>query len=180
MSKPALATALFQLATSLSRTDSIKRTAATDKVNIRDMCHDYTNDVHSKQLEPKWLRLTAQPPLDLLKLYTNTKGTFETRHSFQKGTRRIHCKKMERKDNNKPAQTTPTCHASFPLIVSSHHIPLLSSHGPSTVRGGGSCRDSRPLGIHTDYQASCTSWHSTSWAMWQPKATFASSQSSKN
>ena len=61
-------------------------------------------------------------------------GTFETRHSFQK-VQGVHTTtKIERKDINKPALTTKTCHASFPLIISSHHIPLLCCHGPSTVR----------------------------------------------
>ena len=36
-------------------------------------------------------------------------------------------------------------HASFSLIVSSHHIPLLCCHGPSTVREQHSCRDNKPL-----------------------------------
>ena len=80
---------------------------------------------------------------------------------------------------HRPAQTTKTCHASFPLIVSSHHIPILCCHGPSTVRGEHSCRDSRPLGRYTHYQASFISWHSTSRAMWQLSATFANSQSCK-
>ena len=70
-----------------------------------------------------------------------------------------------------------TCRASFPLTVSSHHIPFLCCHGPSTVRGEHSCRDSKPLGSHTHYQASYISWHSMSRAMWQLSATFACSQS---
>ena len=50
--------------------------------------------------------------------------------------------KNERKNTNRPAQSTKTCHASFSLIVSSHH-------NPSTVRGEHSCRDSGPLGSIT-------------------------------
>ena len=77
--------------------------------------------------------------------------------------------KLERKDINRPAQTTQTCHASFPLVVSSHRIPLLCCHG----------RDSRPLPSHTHYQASYSSWHSMSRTMWQLRVTFANSQSCK-
>ena len=87
--------------------------------------------------------------------------------------------KLKGRDSNKPAQTTKTCHASFPLVVSSHHIPLLSCHGPSTVRGEHSCRDSRPLGSHTHYQASFIPRHSMSKPIWQLSATFANSQSCK-
>ena len=57
--------------------------------------------------------------------------------------------KIERKDTNRPAQSTKTRHASFSLTVSSHHIPLLGCHSPSTVREKHSCRDSRPLGSIT-------------------------------
>ena len=63
--------------------------------------------------------------------------------------------KSARKDTNKSAQSTKTSHASCSLSVSSHHIPLLSCHGPSTVRGEHSGRDSRPLGSITQL----ISWH---------------------
>ena len=77
-------------------------------------------------------------------------GTLETRRSFQKGTRCTHYNnKLKRKIPTGPPQTTKTCHASFPPTVSSHHVPLLCYHGPSTVRGEHSCGDSRPLGNHT-------------------------------
>ena len=49
----------------------------------------------------------------------------------------------------------------------------------NTVRGEHSCRDSRPLGSHTYYQASYISWYNMSRAMWQLSATFANSQSCK-
>ena len=75
-------------------------------------------------------------------------GTFETRHSIQKGTWRTHCDKIEEKDANRPAQSTETCHTSFSLVPS-HHNRLLGCHGPFTVRGEHSCRDSRPLGSIT-------------------------------
>ena len=58
------------------------------------------------------------PPSDLLKLYTNTKGTFETRHSLQKCTRCTHNDKVERRDTNMPRPANP----------------LLSCRSPSTVR----------------------------------------------
>ena len=107
------------------------------------------------------------------------KGTLETRHSFQTGTG---CTQHNQKLKGR-TPTGPLNHqdlgASFPLIVSSHHNPLLSCHGPSKVRGEHSCRDSRPLGSNTHCQASCISWHSMSRAMRQLKATTANSQSFK-
>ena len=51
--------------------------------------------------------------------------------------------KLERKDTNRPAQSTKTCHTPLSTIVSSHHNPLL--RGPSTVREGFSCCDNKPL-----------------------------------
>ena len=42
---------------------------------------------------------------------------------------------IERKDTNKPAQTTQTCHASLPSsFISSHHNPVLNCHCTSTER----------------------------------------------
>ena len=68
--------------------------------------------------------------------------------------------------------TTSACHFKF-----SHQIPLLHCHNPSTVRGESFPRASwQQL---TSWQASCTSWHNMSRAMWQLKATLASSQSSR-
>ena len=42
----ASATPLFRLTTNLSRTDSVKRTAAADRVK----CHDCTSDGHAKRV----------------------------------------------------------------------------------------------------------------------------------
>ena len=84
------------------------------------------------------------PPADLLKLNANTEArTFETRRSFQKGTRRTHCnQKLKGRTPTGPLKPPRPAALPFRLIVSSHHIPLLSCHGPSTVRGEHSCRDS--------------------------------------
>ena len=117
-----------------------------------------------------------QPPCDLLKLHTNTEARSK-QGIHSKEAQGVHATtKKERKDIHRPAQITKTCHTSFPLIVSSHHRPLPCCHCPSTMRGEHLCRDRRPLGSHT-HQASFTSWHSMSRAMWQLSATFANSQS---
>ena len=63
------------------------------------------------------------PPFDPLKLYTTTKARLKTKHSFQRGTR---CTRYN-KNWKRPAQTTQTCHASFPLTV-----PRMSSRAPET------------------------------------------------
>ena len=72
-----------------------------------------------KLLSLKFLQKEARASFRPSETVHKHKGTFETRHSFQKGTRCTHCYKNW-KDTNKPAQSTKTGHASFPLIVSSH------------------------------------------------------------
>ena len=129
---------------------------------------------HVESFQPHFLHKEA---ILLLPFYNS--GMFETRRTFQKRHKVYALPKIEGKDINRPARTTKTCLASFPLVVASHQIPLLSCHGASTVRGEHLCRDSRPLGSQTHYQASFISWHSMSRAMWQLSATFANSQSCK-
>ena len=78
----------------------------------------------------------------------NTEARLKRRETLipKKGTRCSHKTNFRRKDTNRPAQITKTCHPSFPLP---HHNPLLGSRSPSTVREGVSCSDSRPLGRTT-------------------------------
>ena len=78
---------------------------------------------HVESFQPPFLHKEA---IFLLKLYTKHKGTFETRRSYQKKEHKVYIRQQnfERKDINRPAQTTKTCHASFPLVA--HPSPLLS------------------------------------------------------
>ena len=84
-------------------------------------------------------RKAVQPPTARLK---------QGNRSFQKGTRcsfplRHNSKK---KDTNRPAQSSNACHTFLLTSISSHHIPLLHRHRPSTVRERLSCCDKEPLG----------------------------------
>ena len=58
------------------------------------------------------------------------KGTFEmTGITHSNEAQGVHTTtKIERKDTNRPAQSTKTCHTFLLTSVSSHHIPLLSSN----------------------------------------------------
>ena len=88
-------------------------------------------------------------------LFYTRNGTFETKriaHS-KKAQGCSHCDKTSmKKDSNRPAQSTETCHASSPHVVSSHHIPLHSCHCPSTERERLSCCDRRPLAATAQVQ----------------------------
>ena len=90
---------------------------------------------------------TIQPACvhELEQLSLQSKGTLETRHSFQKRTQGVHTTTKLKKGY----QQARSDHKDLPHLlsasVSSHHNPLLSCHSTSTVREGTSCSDSRPL-----------------------------------
>ena len=103
---------------------------------------------------------------------TQQRGTNKMKESPHH--RQPQCSKLYQhsKDTNRPAKSTRPCHTSFSLVVPSHHNPLLSCHGPFTVRGEHPCRDIIPLGSITQLPGL-----SMSRATWPLNATFASSQS---
>ena len=79
------------------------------------------NNINSlKTLSLKFLQKEARASFRHFEIVHKHKCTFETRHPFQKSTRCTHYDKIERKDTNRAAQSTKTCHASFSLVVSSH------------------------------------------------------------
>ena len=104
-----------------------------------------TTSTHSK--------ISASNSFKKKKQHTNTKARLLRGTHSRKAQGVFATRKIEKKDTDRPAQTTQTCHASFPLIVSPHHNPLLICHGPSKVRGEHSCRDSRSLHSNTHCQA---------------------------
>ena len=105
------------------------------------------NNINSSRIiSLKFIQKEARASFRPSETIHNHKSTFETRHS--KKAQGVLTRHNSKKDTNRPAQSTKTCHTSFSLIVSSHHNPLLSCHSPS-VREGISCNDSRPLGSVT-------------------------------
>ena len=71
-------------------------------------------------------------------IYTNTTARLERRESLipkrhNVSTPRQNSKKRE---TDRPAQSTETCHTFLPASISSHHIPLPYCQSPSMVRGG--------------------------------------------
>ena len=99
--------------------------AAPTHPQFNDTFHSHAkNNINSmKIISSKFLQKEARASTDLLKLFTNTKARLKRGTPSKEGTRCTHHDNVERKDTNRSAQPTKTCHAPFSLIVSSHHNP---------------------------------------------------------